>query len=90
MARPVGELEAVWETVVYTLGMAHRVLSQMLLEILVCPVCHHSLNAGPDGASHAWLHCNGCGLYYPVEDGIPVMLADRAAPHPPLAGRSMQ
>ena len=23
-------------------------LSQTLLEILVCPVCHHSLTAGPD------------------------------------------
>ena len=32
-------------------------LSQALLKILVCPVCHHTLTAGPDNASHAWLHC---------------------------------
>ena len=60
-------------------------LSQTLLEILVCTVCHHSLTVGPGSASHAWLHCNGCGRYYPVEDGIPVMLEDRATPQPPLA-----
>jgi uncharacterized protein len=60
-------------------------LSQALLEILVCPVCHHSLTAGPESDLHAWLHCTGCGRYYPVEDGIPVMLEGRATPQPPLA-----
>jgi uncharacterized protein len=65
--------------------MARPVLSQTLLKILVCPVCHQSLTAGPDSAAHEWLHCNGCGRYYPVEDGIPVMLKDRATPQPPLA-----
>ena len=65
-------------------------LSQALLEILVCPVCHHSLTAGPDSALHAWLHCDGCGRYYPVEDGIPVMLEDRATPQPPPAIRVPQ
>ena len=64
-------------------------LSQALLEVLVCPVCHHSLTAGPPGpegsALHAWLHCSGCGRYYPVEDGIPVMLEHRAMPEPPAA-----
>jgi uncharacterized protein YbaR (Trm112 family) len=24
------------------------------------------------------LHCQGCGLLYPIEDGIPVMLVDAA------------
>jgi uncharacterized protein YbaR (Trm112 family) len=24
------------------------------------------------------LHCQGCGLLYPIEDGIPVMLVDVA------------
>jgi uncharacterized protein YbaR (Trm112 family) len=61
------------------------ILSQTLLKIIVCPVCHHELTAGPDDSSHAWLHCAGCGRYYPVEDGIPVMLEHRATPEPPVA-----
>jgi len=60
------------------------ILSQALLEILVCPVCHQPVVAGPNQATHAWLHCTGCGRYYPVEDGIPVMLEHRATPEPPL------
>ncbi len=58
--------------------MAQSILSEALLGIVVCPVCHHSLTAGPDRDAHAWLLCQGCGRYYPVEDGIPVMLEERA------------
>jgi len=65
--------------------MAHPILSELLLKILVCPVCHAPVAAGPDNASHQWLHCRGCGRYYPVEDGIPVMLEQRATPEPPHA-----
>jgi len=61
-----------------------QVLSSALLQILVCPVCHHSLVAGPAANMHAWLHCTGCGRYYPIEDGIPVMLEQRATKEPPL------
>ncbi len=53
-------------------------LPDALLQMLVCPVCQHALAAGPDSSSHAWLHCAGCGRYYPVQDGIPVMLEQRA------------
>jgi uncharacterized protein YbaR (Trm112 family) len=60
-----------------------QILSEILLKILVCPVCHQSLTAGPNNDSHAWLHCTGCGRYYPVEDGIAVMLEHRATPEPP-------
>jgi hypothetical protein len=60
------------------------ILSQALLEILVCPVCHQPVIAGPNQDVHAWLHCTGCGRYYPVQDGIPVMLEHRATPEPPL------
>jgi uncharacterized protein len=60
------------------------ILSQTLLEILVCPVCHQPVIAGPNQSTHAWLHCTGCGRYYPVQDGIPVMLEHRATPEPPL------
>jgi len=63
--------------------MACPILSRALLNILVCPVCHQPVTVGPDEASHAWLHCHGCGRYYPVVDGIPVMLAQRATPERP-------
>jgi uncharacterized protein YbaR (Trm112 family) len=66
--------------------MPHTILPEILLKILVCPVCHRAVAAGPDNASHAWLHCIGCGRYYPVEDGIPVMLEQRATPEPPQVG----
>jgi uncharacterized protein YbaR (Trm112 family) len=54
-------------------------LDPRLLEILCCPAeyagqpCHGELAEGPDG-----LRCGKCGLLYPVEDGIPVMLQDHA------------
>lgn len=50
-----------------------------LLELLCCPAtlegepCHGELEALPET-----LRCQRCGLHYPIEDGIPVMLVDRA------------
>ncbi|GAB2874824.1 Trm112 family protein [Streptomyces mayteni] len=46
-----------------------------LLDLLVCPVCHASLREDDQE-----LVCtgDGCGLAYPVEDGIPVLLEDEA------------
>jgi len=57
-----------------------------LLEILCCPAehagvaCHGDLEelpGQPDGAADG-LRCRKCGLVYPVEDGIPVMLQEQA------------
>lgn len=46
-----------------------------LLALVVCPACHGSLApAEPAGE----LVCTGCGLAYPVRDGIPVLLVDEA------------
>ncbi len=52
-----------------------------LLRILVCPKCKGELGVrtGEDGAE-AFLDCAACGLAYPVEDGIPVMLIEEAQP----------
>ncbi|MGD2050883.1 MAG: Trm112 family protein [Acidimicrobiia bacterium] len=47
-----------------------------LLEILQCPSCGGSLE---EIAEPAALACTTCGLRYPVEDGIPVMLIEEAA-----------
>ena len=45
------------------------------LELLVCPACRGPLT---EGAGH--LTCRGCGLRYPVRDGIPIMLPSEALP----------
>jgi uncharacterized protein YbaR (Trm112 family) len=43
------------------------------LRWLVCPACHKSLKL--DGGV---VYCGGCARRYPVVDGIPVLLVDRA------------
>jgi uncharacterized protein YbaR (Trm112 family) len=44
-----------------------------ILDLLACPACSSTLMVTPDG-----LACTGCGVVYPVVDGIPILLADRA------------
>jgi uncharacterized protein YbaR (Trm112 family) len=41
---------------------------------LACPVCHEALRFGD-----VEVVCLGCGRVYPVVDGIPVLIAERAA-----------
>lgn len=52
-----------------------------LLGILVCPKCESELQVqrAQDGEELS-LDCASCRLSYPVEDGIPVMLAEEARP----------
>lgn len=57
-------------------------IDAQLLEILVCPACRATLTVD-DLAEE--LACNGCGLAYPVRDGIPVMLVDEARTPVPAA-----
>jgi uncharacterized protein YbaR (Trm112 family) len=54
-------------------------LDPLLLDVIVCPDCRSALTVGtiPDGTG-AELVCQGCGLVYPVRDGIPVLLVDEA------------
>ena len=44
-----------------------------LLSQLACPACRGDLRA-----AEARLECGGCGRAYPVVDGIPVLIAERA------------
>jgi uncharacterized protein len=44
-----------------------------ILADLACPACHGEMRLGD---SH--LICAGCGREYPIVDGIPVLIADRA------------
>jgi uncharacterized protein len=50
-------------------------ISQDLLDILVCPVCKKpvTLNAGDKN-----LKCGECRRVYPIQDDIPIMLVDAA------------
>jgi hypothetical protein len=53
-------------------------MTKELLEILVCPVpeCRKPIAAAPGDENS--LQCTGCGRLYPVIDGIPVMLVEKA------------
>ncbi len=44
-----------------------------LLKILACPVCKATLAEAGET-----LQCTRCGLRYPVQNGIPVLLAEEA------------
>ncbi|MCC6943917.1 MAG: Trm112 family protein [Thermomicrobiales bacterium] len=46
-------------------------ISQELLDLLVCPIDHANLEIAGDS-----LRCTRCGRVYPVQDGIPNMLVD--------------
>ncbi len=50
-------------------------IDETLAEILVCPVDKADLEEDVDASR---LRCTECGRGYPVEDGIPIMLVDRA------------
>jgi uncharacterized protein YbaR (Trm112 family) len=58
-------------------------VSQELLDILVCPSCKKPVrreDAAANDNAQAWLVCTACGLRYPIRDDIPIMLIDEASP----------
>ena len=50
-------------------------ISEELLEILACPKCKGPLTWNKEKNT---LDCAGCRVRYPVTDGIPELLIDRA------------
>jgi hypothetical protein len=50
-------------------------ISQDLLDMLVCPVCRKPVLLSPDGKG---LKCGQCRRVYPIQDDIPIMLVDSA------------
>lgn len=54
--------------------MEANVLVAEDIERLVCPVCRQRLALADGG-----VRCVGCGRLYPMADGIPVLIADRAS-----------
>ena len=54
-------------------------LSQELLELLVCPACKQTLEYRESPES---LKCTQCRRVYAVKDDIPIMLIDEATVEP--------
>ncbi len=54
-----------------------RTLDARILEQLACPVCFGELREAPGAKGIA---CGECGRVYPLVDGIPVLIAERAFP----------
>lgn len=52
-------------------------MDEKLLQLLACPKCRGELALLPAGDG---LSCAGCGVVYPVREGIPVMLVEEAVP----------
>jgi uncharacterized protein len=50
-------------------------LDQDLLDILICPDCREDVEYKE---RRKVIVCTGCGLQYPVRDGIPIMLVEEA------------
>ena len=48
-------------------------IDEQLLAILRCPLCQAEV-----GEQKNFLVCSKCRRQYPIEDGIPVMLVERA------------
>ncbi len=48
-------------------------IDEELLKILACPACKMKVHLQGDK-----LICKKCRKYYPIKDGIPVMLIDEA------------
>lgn len=46
---------------------------QGVMGMLACPACHRDLRVESER-----LVCGGCGRRYPVVNGIPVLIAERA------------
>ncbi len=54
-------------------------ISQDLLDMLVCPVCKKPVVLNANGQS---LKCGVCRRVYPIQDDIPIMLIDVATIDP--------
>jgi uncharacterized protein YbaR (Trm112 family) len=55
-----------------------------LIDLLVCPKCHHKLRAAPPSPASAssGLVCQDCKLFYALDDGLPNMLISEARAWP--------
>lgn len=54
-------------------------VSQDLLDMLVCPACRKPLELKDNGKA---LKCGECHRVYPIKDDIPILLVDEATIDP--------
>ncbi len=59
--------------------------SQSLDALLACPKCHGSLKRADQPSGFV---CEGCKLFFAIEDELPNMLLDDAKPWPLTGGAS--
>ncbi len=52
-----------------------KIISDFLLNILACPICHGDLTLTED---NKYLKCEKCRKLYPIRDGIPIMLVEES------------
>ena len=52
-------------------------MNKKLLDMIVCPQCHHRLDYQRNATL---LICTVCQLAFPIEDDIPIMLPNAAKP----------
>ena len=53
-------------------------IDKELLDILACPKCKGDIRLEDDDK----LVCDVCKKYYPIKEGIPVMMIDEAVDYP--------
>lgn len=58
--------------------MTKQIVSQELLDILICPECRVEVELTQYQPENYGLKCRQCQRIYPIEDGIPIMLVDQA------------
>jgi hypothetical protein len=64
--------------------MEETLIRKELLEILACPACDDRPGVEiKDGA----IRCPQCGRLYPIENGIPIMMLDRAVAPEKTSGK---
>jgi uncharacterized protein YbaR (Trm112 family) len=58
-------------------GLMITMMLKKMLDVLVCPIpdCRKPLTLAADEKS---LQCTGCQRAYPITDGIPILLAEKA------------
>tara|TARA_Y100000590_G_C15710569_1_gene1010114 strand:- start:458 stop:649 length:192 start_codon:yes stop_codon:yes gene_type:complete len=53
----------------------NKILDNYLLNIIVCPSCKKTLKINSD---HTGLFCEASGLIYPIINGIPILIKEKA------------
>lgn len=52
-------------------------INEELLKIMACPLCKTRIS---HDKAYGYFICNRCKLMFPILDGIPILLRDKAEP----------